>query len=66
MSSFPMSNMGTGGMSNMGGGMGGGYSGANSMASNGLSPNQNQVSTKAPPTYCIAVILSTLAKVLCL
>ncbi|XP_062395281.1 replication protein A 32 kDa subunit [Sardina pilchardus] len=45
MSSVPMSNMGSGNMSSMGGGGGGGYPGAmaNSMASNGLSPNQNQV-----------------------
>ncbi|XP_076136624.1 replication protein A 32 kDa subunit [Alosa pseudoharengus] len=40
MSSVPMSNMGSGNMNNMGGG---GYAGANSMVSNGLSPNQNQV-----------------------
>lgn len=37
-SMVPMSRPGLGGM-----GMSGGYSGANSMANNGLNPNQNQV-----------------------
>ncbi|KAL6488730.1 hypothetical protein MHYP_G00024710 [Metynnis hypsauchen] len=38
---MPMSRPGMGGMGSMG--MTGGYSGANAMANNGLSPNQNQV-----------------------
>lgn len=57
MASVPASNMGMGGTNTMGGG--GSYGGANSVVSNGLSPNQNQVRTKREDLLSIAFLWSS-------